>query len=617
MVDLSTLVAASKNRRKTVKNDQASQEQQKMATNVSIYDIEIPPKSRSFFSEFFLKFPRQNGHFRTHFNISFFCDFQMSHYDLYIFMKQFGTIMSMENDFNGEFFVVFLRTEATDTLKTQGTVRIDGRKTVTIQWTHDNFWKNYGHWNTSKSKRSRALMVVPDEHSPDNILNALNDDCIRNIIETCIFDAVGLYELAKVCTRFQYIAQQIFETKYRQHSWFYRTLTFWQPLSLIEDFYRIFGGSIIELDFGQRYNSDIVNGIVDKYCPKLESVKCELNEQQSCKEIRLLANRVKRLHIKWPRYETLDLTGIFDRCTNLEFLSIYNADAKLMLPRIKLPSLIHFRVMNAQFGNSVMIKGFFKQNSQLKRLNLHNVCLSFGMEHILRMLPDLETICFNYTWQDFRCDNYDCFEQLTKLKVLRTLIDTNETLAILNAIARYRIELDSLRFHLIADSVEIENAVCQMKSLQCLEIECVRGDNDLRRYVQELPELIELKVNIINTANAVEILRHAKDNLGIVTFTITYDDNDTDDMEKRLEDILATAKSRDFLLTVVLLYNLNENELPVSFTLFGKYLLFLSFFCRFVVILREIFVNFPNSNFSLFTTTSIKKMKFSPIFNDF
>lgn len=471
----------------------------------------------------------------------------------------------MENDFNGEFFVVFLRTADTDQLKRNGTLRINGRKTLSIQWTHDAFWKNKGHWNTLKSKRARSLMHAPDFEAPDNMMNSLNDDCLRHILEECVSDAVGLYELAKVNTRFQYLARKIFETKYRQHPWFYRTLTFWQPLSIIEDFYRIFGKSIIALDFGQRYNSDIINGIIETYCPRLESVKCELSEQPSCKEVQILAQRVKQLHLKWHRLDPLDLTGTFDESPNLELLSIYNCDAKLLLPRTKIPKLIDLRLSNAEFGNSVMIKGFFKQNAQLERLKLHNICWSIGVEQILTFLTNLESLCIECTWSQFRCGDFNCFGQLKCLTELRIILDANDTQRVLNAITVNDIELEVLRFQVYPDNTDVENIVCNMNSLTCLEIECILSDHELRRYVQELPELRELKVCFITTTKAVQLLRYAKDDLVKVTFTITYDSTEVENMDKKLEDIWTTAQRREIILNVVLLYNLNESEIPVSF----------------------------------------------------
>lgn len=53
----------------------------------------------------------------------------------------------------------------------------------------------------------------PEQDSPKNILNVLNDDCIREILKKLHIST--LIKVVDVCTRFNRIAKEAFLTKYR------------------------------------------------------------------------------------------------------------------------------------------------------------------------------------------------------------------------------------------------------------------------------------------------------------------------------------------------------------------------------------------------------------------
>lgn len=102
-----------------------------------------------------------------------------------------------------EVLVKFLRTKAIVQLKREGTLHIDSHKTMNFEWRSNSFCDYGGYWNL-RSKLTMSLLRTPNE--PRNIVNTLNDDCLRHILEFVIDDVIGLCELAKVCTQFHPIA---------------------------------------------------------------------------------------------------------------------------------------------------------------------------------------------------------------------------------------------------------------------------------------------------------------------------------------------------------------------------------------------------------------------------
>lgn len=189
----------------------------------------------------------------------------MSLFEVYSVLSQYGTIIAISSNYIASTAsVVYHWSEAVDLLKTVSVLPINNRRSMTIVWILDDRWPNGSKWYTFKSNQSDSLAVVPAPAQTDarHMLNVLNDVCIREIIETVVFEAVGLWEIAKVCTRFRYIARKVFEAKFRSKTCFYRTLlSDSQPLSMIEDFFDIFGASIKMLYVGQDYDSDTASSI--------------------------------------------------------------------------------------------------------------------------------------------------------------------------------------------------------------------------------------------------------------------------------------------------------------------------------------------------------------------
>lgn len=120
---------------------------------------------------------------------------------------------------NENFEVEFVRTRATDDLKNVQKLwaedGVDGHVTLIIHWNFDNF-DYINHGNRQKLEPANPLLLAPAADSPKNVLNALNDDGIRYILEMCLKkDPMVVCELARACKRFQYIVQEIVKTKYK------------------------------------------------------------------------------------------------------------------------------------------------------------------------------------------------------------------------------------------------------------------------------------------------------------------------------------------------------------------------------------------------------------------
>lgn len=61
-----------------------------------------------------------------------------------------------------------------------------------------------------------SLLNPPDHHSPNNILNALNDDCFRAILERNEISISDFCAFASTCTRLSHIGFAVFQRKYTE-----------------------------------------------------------------------------------------------------------------------------------------------------------------------------------------------------------------------------------------------------------------------------------------------------------------------------------------------------------------------------------------------------------------
>lgn len=491
-------------------------------------------------------------------------------------MKQFGTIACSQKSILDDYITVtYLRTRDTDALKGVRSLWIDDHVQLVIHSSRDSFWTDTSRGHKQEFEWTHPLSLAPATDSSANILNALDDNCVLYIFEMCLeMDPFGLCEMSRVCRRFKSITEQISREKFQSFS--VCSYINRGPLWLVEDFYRIFGPRIIDVSYEAWDIPDVLIGIVEEYCPNLESFKCSIKHQQSCKKIQQLAQRIKSLHIDWVNYDTFDLSGILD-CPNLEALTIDNRKNQkhCLLPSTKLPKLVDLCLVGTPFVDHVMYERFFEQNDQLETLTLSLIQdISFGVEKILNLLPNLRTLIIDDWFDAFQCDDFSCFGRLGSLKALDIasgagIIDESR---ILNAIADNNIELEKLHCRLprVGAGIVVDN-VCRIKSLKCLELTCFENKADLWDFAQRLPRLTEFKVCMEDAARAVKFLRHTNNGLDKVSFVFVCKDHMVGCMDLELKTIWTMAKQRGFHLTVDVLPGLQKT--PVSFTALEFYFL--------------------------------------------
>lgn len=256
--------------------------------------------------------------------------FQWSAHKIYTIFKKYGRIEFVEKrGYNhhyrlGYWNIQFESAQVTIQLLTKRQMVIDNIK---INIDIPIFDRNLIDSKPFIAVICEILLQPPDEESPTNICNALNDDCLRKIFKK--LDLVDICSVADVCLRFNRIAKEIPVLKYRNNEFSFEYLyRNYYTLAQIEDFLRKFGSLItwISTTKDDWYpNSIIVLGMCNEYCVNVNQIEYSIREStefmrdrnstgvQLFNEIFTLLSRLKKLKVSIER--SCIHTKIFDYIT--------------------------------------------------------------------------------------------------------------------------------------------------------------------------------------------------------------------------------------------------------------------------------------------------------------
>lgn len=301
-----------------------------------------------------------------------------------------------------------------------------------------------------------SLLPSPDQQSRQHLLNILCDDVLRMIFESSIndhrFDLKQLVAIANVCTRFRRIAADIFTAKYKGNINFDHLSV--NPAWVEFELLRAFGRLISEISFSGICTSTL--DMVSKYCQNIKGIKCLIKDQ-----------------------------GLFYR--------------ECILPQRLCPKLVNLHLSTMHFYDLRATETFFILNPQLEQLTLDNIGMPFDLD-FLRHLPNLKVLVLHS-----QCVRYQSFGQLRYLKSLH--LRSEDIQRILNELIAGNVQLERLDLSGEHDnSIEIVNLICQMKSINWLQVNSI-DDRSLTRIIESLEHLSEIAIDLSTVT--IKGIRHA------------------------------------------------------------------------------------------------------------
>lgn len=337
---------------------------------------------------------------------------------------------------------------------------------------------------------------IPVSNSPHNILNILDNDCLRTIFKDPCLNLWDFVEIADASLRFTGLAEAIFPIKFKKPNDQLERYACGKELPQVDSFFRHFGAHLHTIDLQKFPFEDIIAGLLQNHCGNLKELRMNYLEPQTMIQIRQLLGQLQKLTIFC---KDQDLSNLFPANSLLEQLELFSSIDQLSLPQMHFPHLVDCRVNEVFFDNLLMAEPFFALNTQIRQLHIQQCLIEFGIEYILQYLPQLEQLILNDNDHP-DTDQSEFIDIFGQLKCLQTLCIRNESIpidAILHQIVMKQISLKCLILKDIENGHHLIDTICRIKSIRFLDIggyQCEINDNHLLHLAKQLTQLEEIKI---------------------------------------------------------------------------------------------------------------------------
>lgn len=358
-------------------------------------------------------------------------------------------------------------------------------------------------------KAANPQFPPPDFDSDLNILNALNDDCLRVIFK--YLSMVDLVNAAEVCVRFNQHAQQAFSSKHKnvlineKSKIFARSMGHDQRLQTLESMFRNFGTSIRSLTISPVCR-DPDNILYSTHYQVLQMI--EKHAARHLKELKLMdfqirAKLVQSTFSNIERLELIDCTmsnqkGSVVTASNLKVLHIEASEWKQRLINqqfntvkeihlIRNPNLTDFQLSHFVTSYPSLNKLVIRENDGLDRVGAIRL-VGQRLQHLVELEID----------QDFTNSNMREFqksvESLSQLKCLKSLtlnfLDSSVE-PLMKGLVANNVPIEQLTLKLggiTNDAIEAITKLKQIKTLELIDMEDLM-DMQMVDLVKHLPLL--------------------------------------------------------------------------------------------------------------------------------
>lgn len=422
---------------------------------------------------------------------------QMSSYDIYNIVSQFSRVKTMRklsrphrNSSNDTLqrYVITLSSPRTPELK-ELCQRVAYNFSLTLNWTDDDIETRSNSLDSSHLSELAGYLarLPPKRNAPENILNALNDDCLRMVFAMSPLDVNDLYVLSKTCKQFRAIAIDVFKHNFKGDLRGFRC----DSLSVMHEFFRIFGASFESLNLKELpdADTDILLRIIIQCCPNLKQLSYALHERQSARYLRPLLKQLTTITTFGDR---TFFDALFDPNAQYVLHTWRLHCTNTMLPTIHFSQLVHLELDSCgtfEFHQN-MLETFCRSNSQIRHLIIKKCRLNGGIGSLVQHLPNLKTLDIESNVYLERPDaNLNAFGRLHRLKVLsikRDIVCRDGTT--MNRILQLLCDNDVHLEHLTLECVAKTPMLFRMKWLKSLRMDCL-DDDELTRLSVELHQL--------------------------------------------------------------------------------------------------------------------------------
>lgn len=423
---------------------------------------------------------------------------------LYTVFRPFGEICHFYGGYSGlKYQLVFKRAPSIDALKQIETIEIEGNKWK-IRWSGDI----YDHHTRPLGVYAPSLNTPPAQSSPNNILNALNNDCLRAIFEQDGLPIEDLCSLACTSQRLNSFGIEAFKRKHKMEpKKFVEKLADGAAIWQWEDYLSVFGKTVESINTKQNRNTNILIHLIEKYCPNITDLTCELNFRTNVEDLCSLFSRLDTLNVSLSQGIPFDSLIPSTADCKLKKLTIRSTSQKLT-PK-HLPNLIELNLICAHLQQE-SADAFFALNPQLKRLQIGKSLQALVSSSILsglRNLPQLQQLKLFGSWAGDESavvlsDVYDVLRGMRHLKQLtignNTIRSKSALQSMVRAIVEEQLPLEHFSLTAKAELSNIQD-IGDIKTITSLHF-CTSWlrDDEFIEIVESLPHLVDVQINSAN-----------------------------------------------------------------------------------------------------------------------
>lgn len=334
----------------------------------------------------------------------------------------------------------------------------------------------------AEEKFTNPMLQPPEEDSPNNILNAFDNNCLREIFDRTQ-QVSDFYSIANVCVRFNTISKESFALKFKNTTVWLNEITILNPVSLkhVEQFLCMFGASIESLGCNpetfRTFDLNTVSELISQHCPNLQHLNIFI--PRKCEEMpsHLPLGNLKSLDITFGQGNWFpDFMKFLVNCSQLESLKL-RCDyfrSTLLMPLITLPKLtkLKFKYWISWDQEHPPALEFVERNPQLKHLHIPN---TLDLCEIIRdKMPNLRKLKISHARKP------DLFlMHLRGLKHLVVKISGVEELINDAPMALDNVTSVQIEIYLPPEERFIVNLGQRFRNLKRLTISWYPGDSDL------------------------------------------------------------------------------------------------------------------------------------------
>lgn len=342
-----------------------------------------------------------------------------------------------------------------------------------------DFW----HQPDCNARAAHPQFPPPDFDSDSNIINALNDDCLRVIFKH--LSLVDLVNAAQVCVRFNQHAQQVFSSKHRdvvineRSSIFNRSMNHDERLQIL--------GSMLE-NFSSSIRSLTISPVCGRFDNDTHGQTLQLIEKHAAshlKELKLVGFqfRTKLVQSTFSHIENLQLIrcsmnnnqkGTMATAENLKVLHIEASDWKQRLINLRFDTVKEIHLIRNSKLSNFQLSHFVATCPSLNKLVIkeNEGINSVGVIRLIgQRLPNLVELELD---QEFTLNQFQkTVENLSQLKSLKSLKLNFNDLAIaplMKGLVANKVPIEQLTLKVGSISNDAIEAISQLKQIKSLEL---------------------------------------------------------------------------------------------------------------------------------------------------